>query len=169
MDLDWYCTDMLKVRHQCRSGLLWTFSSLKRQRNPFSPFDFTCFTFRQNKVAIVSSVIANIFNPSKYWTVTIQFLLNDTLFNQFLYCLLPVVYCSTFVCSVLLFDSVLFVWFNSFVQCSNYSVYVLSCSWKCILGISILLNINHQAVNKHHIADSIVFCLSTVTRGLLRS
>jgi hypothetical protein len=52
------------------------------------------------------------------------------------------------------------VWFNSFVQCSNYSVYVLSWSWKCIPNISIPLNINHQAVNKNHTADSTIFCLS---------
>ncbi len=46
-------------------------------------------THEQNRVAIVSSVITKIFNPCKYWTVTIQpFSKNPTI--NCLYCLLPV-------------------------------------------------------------------------------
>jgi hypothetical protein len=75
------------------------FQLAEKAENPLvSTFDFTHLTFRQKKVAIVSSVTAKIFNPSKCWTITIQFILNDTLFNQNLYCLLPVIYCLTFVC-----------------------------------------------------------------------
>jgi hypothetical protein len=59
-------------------------------------------------VAIVSSVSAKIFNPSKCWRVTIQLLLHDTLLNQCLYCLLPVFIVWLLFVSVLLFDSVFY-------------------------------------------------------------
>jgi hypothetical protein len=45
-----------------------------------STSDVPPLIFGQNEVVIVSSVIAKMFNPSKCWTVTIQLLLNDTLF-----------------------------------------------------------------------------------------
>ncbi len=151
MDLDWYCIDMLKKRHQCRCGILWTFSSLKRQRSPHQYVWFHTFNFRQNKVVIVISVISKILNPSKCWMVTIQLLLNDTLFYQNLYCLLPVVIVGLLFVSVLLFDSVFssMQWLCSiwiFCSVSNYSAYALSWSWKCIPGISIPLNINYLAI-----------------------
>ncbi len=134
MNLDWYCTDMLKVRHLCRCGLLWTL--WKGKKLLVSTFNFTHLTFGQNMVAIVSSKIAKLFNPSKCWMVTIQLLLNDTLFNQ---CLL------LFIASYLLLNFCMYsalIWFSVcsmqcfffdsilFAQCSNYSVYVLSWSWK---------------------------------------
>ncbi len=137
-------------------------------------FDFTHLTFRQNRVAIVSSVISTIFNPSKFWPITIQLSLNDTLFISACYYLLPVTYCSTFVFSVPFFDSVfircnaLFE-FDCFSQCPNYFVYVQSWSWKCVPGISIHLNTHHQTVNKHHTADSTIFCLCIGARGLIQS
>jgi hypothetical protein len=56
------------------------------------------FNIKENRVAIVSSVIAKIFNPGKCWMVTIQLSLNDSRFNQCLLLLLPVTYCPTFVC-----------------------------------------------------------------------
>ncbi len=84
--------------------------------------------------------------------------------DQCLYCLLPVFIVRLLYASVLLFDSVfirssVFFQLDSFVQCSNYSVYFLSSSWK-IPGILIPSYTNHQAVNKHHTADSAIFCLS---------
>ncbi len=119
-----------------------------------STSDFTHLTFRQNRVVIVSSVIAKIFNPSKCWTVTIWLPLNDTLFNQ---CLL------LFIANYLLidFDSVLYL-----IQCS-YSMQCYCSIWffcsvfvlfgKCsVLILEMCLryfnpiNIKHQAVNKHH-------------------
>ncbi len=100
-----------------------------RQRSRRQYIRFLTFNIQANRVAIVSSVITRIFNPSKYWTVTIQLLLYDTLlfsacivYRQFLlfdFCLLQC-FCSIqcFIpCSA-------FIWFNSFVQCSNYSVYI---------------------------------------------
>jgi hypothetical protein len=65
---------------------------------------FKHLTFRQNRVVIVSSVIAKMFNPSKCWTVTIQLPVNDSLFNQ---CLL------LFIASYLLFILYSVLWFNS--------------------------------------------------------
>jgi hypothetical protein len=106
MDLDWYCNDMLKKRHQCRCGILWTFSSLKRQRSPHQYVWFHTFNFRQNKVVIVISVISKILNPSKCWMVTIQLLLNDTLFLSELVLFIASCYCWTFVC----FSA--FLWFS---------------------------------------------------------
>ncbi len=137
-------------------------------------FDFTHLTFRQNRVAVVSSVISTIFNPSKCWLITIQLPLNDTLFSVLvnIYCQLLTVRLLFFQC--LLFDSVfircnaLFE-FDCFSQCSNYSVYVQSWSWKCVPCISIHLNTHHQTVNKHHTADSTIFCLCIGARGLIQS
>ncbi len=174
MDLDWYCTDMLKVRHLCRCGFLWSFRSLKRQRSPRQHVQFLTFNIQANRVTFVSSIITKIFNPSKCCMVTIQLVLNDTLFISacIVYCQIYIVWLLFFQCFHLIQCFICcsaFVWFDSFVQCSNYSVYVLSWSWKCIPGISIWININPQAINKHHTADSAIFCLSTGARGLLRS
>jgi hypothetical protein len=63
MDLDWYCTDMLKVWHQCQCVLLWTFSSLKRQGSPHQYIRFHMFNIQANRFVIVSSAITKIFNP----------------------------------------------------------------------------------------------------------
>ncbi len=109
MELDCYCTDMLKVRHQSWWGLLWTFSSLKRQRSPCQYVRFHTFNIQANLVATVSSVIAKIFNHSKCWMVTVEFLLNDTLLNQCLYCLLPVFIVWLLFTSVPLFVSVFYL------------------------------------------------------------
>ncbi len=59
-----------------------------------------------HRVVIVSSIITKIFNPSKYWTVTTQPLLEQHSSDQCLYCIASF-YCSIFVCFVVLFDSVL--------------------------------------------------------------
>ncbi len=126
-----------------------TCEPLGRKRSPPQYIRFLIFNIQANRVAIVSSVITKIFNPSKYWTVTIQLLFERHSFDQWLYCLL-LVFIVRFSA---LFDLVLLF------QCSNYSVYVLSWSWKCIPGISIPLYTNHQAINKHHTADSVIFCL----------
>jgi hypothetical protein len=90
-----------------------------------STSDDTRLPFRQNRVAMVSSKITKIFNPSKRWTVTIQLILNDTLFLS----VLVIVWCRLLLFdphSVLLFNSVLLFKSNSFVQYSNYSVNVQS-------------------------------------------
>ncbi len=111
---------------------------------------------KQNRVAIVNS----IFNPSKYWTVTIQPFLKDT--HLFSAC---VVYCQ-FLCR--LFHSVL-----CSIQCflfdysvfdylvSDYSVYFLFWYWNCIPGISIPLftDNNQPAVYKHHTATALSLSL----------
>jgi hypothetical protein len=132
-----------------------------------STSDDTRLPFRQNRVAMVSSIITKIFNPSKRWTVTIQLLLNDTLFLS----VLVIVCCQLLLFnphSVILFNSVLLFKSISFVQYSNYSVNVQFWYWKCIPGISIR---KHQtsAVNKHHTPDSTIFCLSIGVSGLLQS
>ncbi len=108
------------------------FSSLKKQRSPRLYVQFHTFNIHANRVAIVSSVTAKIFNPSKCWTITIQILLNDTLLISACYYLLPVTFCLTFFCSMpfyliqCLVDAMLFVRLDSFAQYSNYSVNVLS-------------------------------------------
>ncbi len=117
MELDSCCTDVLKVRHQCWCGLLWIFkrllvSPLGRQRSLCQNIWFLTINIH----AIVSSIIAKIFSPSKYWTVTFQLLLNDTLLISDLYCLLPVIlvrllFASVFIrfgafCSIRFFCSV---------------------------------------------------------------
>ncbi len=66
-------------------------------------FNFTRFTFRQNRFAIDSYIIAKIFNPSKCWTVTIQLVLNDALFLKSVL----VLFLASFVVR-LLFVSMLF-------------------------------------------------------------
>jgi hypothetical protein len=54
-----------------------------------------------DRFAMVSSVITKIFNPSKYWMVTNQLLLNDTLLISacivqffFVQCLFATAFCS---------------------------------------------------------------------------
>ncbi len=114
MELDWYCNDMLEMRHQ------WIFkrllvSLLRRQRSPRLNVWFLIVNIWVNRVGIVSSVITKIFNPSKYCTVTTQPLLNDTLlisacivYCQFsLFDIVRLLFDSVFLFdSVLLFDSV---------------------------------------------------------------
>ncbi len=134
MLLNWYCTDMLEMRHQCGCGLLWIFkrllvSLLGRQRVPPQSVLFLIVNIQADRVAIVSSLITKIFNRSKYWTVTIQLLLNDTLLIS-----ACIVYCQFLLfdvclCFSVLLYSVLFVWFSAFcliqffVQYSSYSVH----------------------------------------------
>ncbi len=141
--VDWYCTNMLKVRHQFRCGLLWSFSSLKRQK---------------------------IFNPSKCWMVTMQLPLNDLSFQSVLVLFIASFIVRLLFVPVLLFDSVFYsmkcfcsIWFfcSVFKLFSVCSVLIL----ECIPGIYILLNINHQAVNEHHTADSAIFCLRIGNMG----
>jgi hypothetical protein len=185
MELDWYCNDMLEMRHQCWWGLLWIFkrllvSLLRRQRSPRLNVWFLIVNIWVNRVGIVSSVITKIFNPSKYCTVTTQPLLNDTLLISacIVYCQFSLFdICSTFVrFSVFVWFSAFvrfsifvqlsaFVRFGSFVLYSNYSVYFLSWYWKCISGILIPFYNNQQAINKHHTADSTIFCFSTESKG----
>ncbi len=133
MELNWYCTDMLEMRHQCWCGLLWIFkrvlvSPLGRQKSPCQSVWFLIVNIQANRVAFVSSVITKKFNPSKYWSVTIQLLVNDTLLIS-----ACIVYCQFFIIR-LLFDSVFcsiqcfcstqcFVRFGSFVQ--YFSVFEL--------------------------------------------
>ncbi len=88
-------------------------SPLGRQRSPHHNIWFLIVNIQAIRVAIVSSVITKIFYPSKYWTVTIQPLLNDTflisaciVYCQFLllnFCLIQC-FCLT---QCFLFDSVL--------------------------------------------------------------
>ncbi len=104
---------------------MWTFmnySACWRSKEVLvCTFDFTHLTFRQNRVIIVSSVIAKIFNPSKYWMVTSQLPLNGTVFNRCLllfissylllnFCLVPFVQFSVYsmpcFCSIQIFYSV---------------------------------------------------------------
>jgi hypothetical protein len=85
-------------------------------------------THRKSRVAIVDSVIAKIFNPCKYWTVTIQ------PFHKTLNLSVPVLFiasfygsalvCSVFFCSIQCFCSI--------IQCIFLFSY-----WNCIPGISI--------------------------------
>jgi hypothetical protein len=83
MEQDWYCTDMLEMRYQCWWGLgffKWLLvSPLERQRSLRHNVWFLIVNIQANRVTVVSSIITKIFNPSKYWMVTIQPLLNDTL------------------------------------------------------------------------------------------
>ncbi len=116
MDLDWNCTDMLKMWHQCQCG--HELSARWKDREALvSTSDFTHSTFRQNRVVIASSIIAKVFNPSKCWTVTIQLILNDTLFNQYL---------LLFLASYSLFDFCL-------SQCS--------CSIQCLFDVVLLFDL----------------------------
>ncbi len=113
-------------------------------------------THGQNRVAVVNSVITKIFNPCKYWTVTIQpFVktLNPSVSVLFVTSLL-FNFCS--LC-FLLFDSVLL--FN-YSMC-DFSVYFLFWYWNCIPGISIpyFINKNHPTINEHHKSDSAIFVL----------
>ncbi len=136
MELDWYCTDMLEMRHQCWWGLLWIFkrllvSPLGRQRSPHQNVWFLIVNIQANRVAIVSSVITHILTlasigPSQFnlfWM---------TLFSSVLVLFFASFYCTTFV-----WFSAFCVWFSafwwlsafvrfgSFVQYSNDSVYFL--------------------------------------------
>jgi hypothetical protein len=77
MEHDWYCTGVVGVKQQSCWGVLWLFkrpqvSLLEKQRN--RQHDIWCLMTNTwaNRVAIVSSVITKIFNPCKYWMVTIQ-------------------------------------------------------------------------------------------------
>jgi hypothetical protein len=117
MDLDWYCTNMLKVGIHADEDFYELFSSLEKQ----STSDFTHLTFRQNRVIIVSSVIAKIFNPHKCWTVTIQLPLNDTLFNQCFLLFIASYFSSTFI-------QCLFVRFSAYLmQCLLFDSILLLC------------------------------------------
>ncbi len=72
---------------------MWTFMNFQiaeKEQSPCQYIEFHTFNIRANRVAIVSSVIAKIFNPSMSWTVTIQLLLNDTLFISACTFFLPV-------------------------------------------------------------------------------
>jgi hypothetical protein len=112
MELDWYCTDIIEMRHQCWYRLLWIFkrllaSPLGRQRSPHQSVWFLILNIQANRVAIVSSVITKIFNPSKYRTVTIQLRLNKTSWSV-LSMFIASFYRSTFVCLSVFLDSVLY-------------------------------------------------------------
>ncbi len=161
MELDWYCTDMLKMRHQCWCGLLWIFkrllvSLLGRQRSPHQNVWFLIFNIQANRVAIVSTIITKDIYP---WQVLDSH--NSTCFETTVPCIvIASFYCSTFALFSVYAIECLFVWFSSFVQCSNYSVYFLSWSWKCIPDILISFYNNQQAINKHHTTDSTIFSLS---------
>ncbi len=124
MELDWYCTDILEVRHPC---LMWTFmkySACWRSKKVLvSTSDVTPLISGQNRVVIVSSVIAKIFNPSKCWTVMIQPFEWHSRFNQcsFLFSASYSLFnfCSVLIqfsiqCSIQLFCSV----FVLFSKCS---------------------------------------------------
>jgi hypothetical protein len=126
IDLDWHCTGILKVRHPC---LMWTFMNYsacwRSKKVLVSTSDVTPLISRQNRVVIVSSVIAKILNPSKCWTVTIKpFWMTLLLISAHCYYLLPVICCFIFV--QCLFASVFSFQFNSFVQYSYHPVNVQS-------------------------------------------
>jgi hypothetical protein len=72
-------------------------------------------THEQNRVATVSSIIPKIFNPSKYWAVTIQ------PFWKTLFCSVPVLFIASF-------------YFSTFIQCF--------CSIWCSLFDAMLLFIS---------------------------
>ncbi len=171
MELDWYCTDMLEMRHLCWWGLLWIFkrllvSPLGRQRSPHQNVWFFIVNIQANRVAIVSSGITNILTiasigPSQFnlfWM---------TLFSSVLVLFIASFYCTTFVQF-----SAFCVWFSAFCLTLCFCSIRFFCSvfgwfsvfsvryWKCIPGISIPLYNIQQAVNKHHTADSAIFCLS---------
>jgi hypothetical protein len=114
-------------------------------------------THEQNRVVIVKSVITKIFNPSKYWMVTIQ------PFWKTLFCSVPVLFIASLIVIVpfsVLFNSVLYVRFGAFVRWLYYSVYFLFWYWKCIPGILIPLYNHHQAVNKTSYSRQCHLCLS---------
>jgi hypothetical protein len=138
------------------------------------PSSLRSISHQAKRVAIVSSVIAKIFNPSKCWMVTIQLLLDDTFLNLCLYCLFPVFIVWLLFVSVLLFNSVFYS-----LQCFC-SIQFFCSVFKLFSICSVLipemysryfdpLNINHEAVNKHHTADRAIFCLSIGARGLVWS
>ncbi len=169
MELDWYFTDMLEMRHHCWCGILWVFKRLLvsprgRQGSPHQSAWFLMVNIKANRVAIVSFVITKIFTLASIGQSQFNFFWM-TLFWSVLVLFITSFSCSIFVqfhAFVVLFDSVLFVRFGSLVQYSNYSEYFLSWPCKCIPGISIPLYTNQQAVNKHT-ADITIFCFSILS------
>jgi hypothetical protein len=105
-------------------------------------------------------VITRIFNPCKYWTVTIQTFLKTP--SNSVSVLFIASYCSTFVCTV--FSFVRFsALFNSVFDYSvfDYSVYffVLILELYSRYFDPYLTYNNHPAVNNHQTADSTIFVL----------
>jgi hypothetical protein len=73
MELDWFCTCVLKVRHQYLMRAFMNYSACWRSQKG-SHLHIKCPTFntQANRVAIFCSVITKIFNRCKYWMVTFQ-------------------------------------------------------------------------------------------------
>ncbi len=126
---------------------------LGKAKKPSSECLISHVNIHANRAAIVSSVITKIFNPSMYWMVTIEPLFLMTLFWAVLVFFIASFYCLTFV-QLSAFCSIRFIF-----QCLHYSVNFLSWYRKCP-DVSIPLYNIQQAVNKHHTADSVIFCLS---------
>jgi hypothetical protein len=170
IDLDWHFTGILKVRHPC---LMWTFMNYsacwRSKKVLVSTSDVTPLISRQNRVVIVSSVIAKILNSSKCWTVTIKpFWMTLLLISAHCYYLLPVICCLIFV--QCLFASVFSFQFNSFVQYSYHPVNVQSPPDPGN-EFQVFRSCKQQssAVNKHHTPDNTNFCLSIGASSLLHS
>ncbi len=111
--------------------LMWAFMNFQKAtcepagkaKKPSSECLISHNNIQAVRVAIESSVITNLFNISKYLTVTVQLLLNDNLLIS-----ACIVYCQFLIVPFTVsFNSVLFVRLGSFVQYSNYSVHYIFC------------------------------------------
>jgi hypothetical protein len=134
-------SDMIDMSHQSWWGLLWIFQKgtcepAGKAKKPSSWHWFLIINIQSNMVAIVSSIITKIFNPRKYWMVTIQPFIK-TLRNS-----VSVLFIASLLfdfCSIcfLLFDSVLCLIQCSISQCSIVQCIFLIWYWNCIPGNSI--------------------------------
>ncbi len=91
MELDWNCTDMSGMRHQSWWRILWILKRplvilLGRQGNPYHDVCLLSTNIQANRVAIVNSVLTKIFNPCKYWIITIQPFVNTQWFSACFVC-----------------------------------------------------------------------------------
>ncbi len=135
MELNWYCTDVSDMRHQCWWGLLWIFQKATREptgkaklplseglisHNWHSGKQGCNYQFHNHKDI----------NPCKYWVVTsLPFI--KTLSNS-VTVLFVAKYCLTFVHSVFFVQSV-----DCSIQCLIIQCIFLFWYWNCIPGISI--------------------------------
>jgi hypothetical protein len=63
MELDWFCTGVLKVRHPCLMRAFMNYSACWRSKKALVGIRCLTIYTLENRVAIVSSVIARIFLP----------------------------------------------------------------------------------------------------------
>jgi hypothetical protein len=110
-------------------------------------------THRQNRVAIVNSVMAKIFNPCKYWIVTIQPFVKTLNYS------VPVLFIAIFYCLTLVRSFYIVRFSTLFDSVFNYAVYfsvLILELYSRYLNPYLIYN-NHPAVNKHHTVDSTIF------------